>query len=212
MRLVWLFLGLTLLVLIPFFIWGSALETVFSQAGTVDWLNAYGSWAWLAGILLLVSDLVLPVPGTVIMSALGYMYGTVAGGLLSALGSFLAGAMAYLLCRSFGTGAAMRILGERDFERGHRIFEHLGGWIVALSRWLPVLPEVTACMAGLTRMPARLFFLALACGSLPVGFAFALIGHMGVNHPLIAVGLSALVPALLWLVVRPLVFHRLRLD
>jgi uncharacterized membrane protein YdjX (TVP38/TMEM64 family) len=212
MRLVWLFLGLALLVLIPFFIWGSALETAFSQTGAVAWLNEYGGWAWLAGILLLMSDLVLPIPGTVIMSALGYLYGTIAGGPLSALGSFLAGALAYLLCRSFGTGIARRILGERDFERGHRIFEHLGGWIVALSRWLPVLPEVTACMAGLTRMPAGLFFLALACGSLPVGFAFALIGHTGVDHPLLAIGLSALVPALLWFIIRPFVFRRLRLD
>ncbi len=212
MRLVWLFLGLALLVLIPFFIWGSALESAFTQTGTVMWLNEYGSWAWLAGILLLMSDLVLPIPGTVIMSSLGYVYGIFWGGLLSGLGSFLAGSLAYLLCRSFGTGAARRILGERDFERGHRIFEHLGGWIVALSRWLPVLPEITTCMAGLTRMPAGLFFISLACGSLPVGFAFALIGHTGVEHPYIAIGLSALVPALLWLVARPLVFRRLRLD
>lgn len=212
MRLVWLFLGLALLVLIPFIIWGSALETAFSQTGTVEWLREFGNWAWLAGILLLITDLVLPIPGTVIMSSLGYVYGIFAGGLLSATGSFLAGSLAYLLCRSFGTGVALRILGERDYQRGHRLFEHMGGWIVALSRWLPVLPEVTTCMAGLTRMPAGLFFAALACGSLPVGFAFALIGHTGVEYPYIAIGLSALVPALLWLVARPLVFRRLRLD
>lgn len=212
MRLVWLFLGLSLLVLIPFLIWGTQLETLFSQAGTVSWLRGYGSWAWLAGIALLVSDLLLPIPGTVVMSALGYAYGAVAGGLFSALGTFLAGTVGYVFCRFLGTGAALKILGAKDYERGHRLFEHMGGWIVALSRWLPVLPEVTSCMAGLIQMPARVFFFALACGSLPVGFAFALIGATGVAHPLLAVALSALVPAVLWFVIQPLVLRRLKLD
>jgi uncharacterized membrane protein YdjX (TVP38/TMEM64 family) len=70
---------------------------------------------------------------------------------------------------------------------------------------LPILPEVIACMAGLTRMRLSHFSLAMACGCLPMGFTFAIIGHSGVDHPGLALALSAAVPPLLWLLVRPII-------
>ena len=99
----------------------------------------------------------------------------------------------------------MRLLGRRDLERGEWLFARIGGWAVALSRWLPLLPEVVACMAGLTRMPARTFFVALACGSVPLGFAFAAIGHAGAERPALTLALSAGLPLVLWLAARPFV-------
>ncbi len=201
MRLFWLFLGLAVLFLIPFLIWGGSLEESFSQGGAVSWLQHYDRWAWAAGVLLLMSDLFLPIPGTVIMSALGFVYGTFVGGLIAFAGSFLSGAFSYGLCRLLGRNAARRLLGEKDLARGERLFSNVGGWIVALSRWLPLLPEVVACMAGLTRMPAGVFLFALACGSLPLSFTFAAVGQAGALHPTMALLLSALLPAVLWLVV-----------
>lgn len=203
MRFLLLFAGLALLALVPFVLWGDALAAFFTAEGTVAWLHDRGAWAWAAGMGLLVLDLVLPLPGTVILSALGYVYGTVAGGLIGAAGSFLSGTVAYGLCRWLGHGAALRLVGARDLARGERLFERAGGWIVALSRWLPILPEVVACLAGLTRMPAARFFVALACGALPLGFTFAAIGAQGVERPALAVVLSAVVPALLFLAARP---------
>ncbi len=203
MRLLWIFLGLVVLILIPFAIWGDALEAMFTPTGAADWLGRYGGWAWAAGMALLVADLALPIPGTAIMSALGYVYGPLIGGLLSAGGSFVSGALGYGLCRLLGRGAAVRLLGQRDLERSERLFANVGGWLVVLSRWLPVFPEAIACMAGLTRMPPPAFFLALACGSLPLGFTFAAVGSIGVENPALALLLSAALPPLLWLMVRP---------
>ena len=57
-----------------------------------------------------------------------------------------------------------------------------GGWVVALSRALPILPEVISCTAGLVRMPFRKFTVALACGSAPMGFLFAAIGRAVGDH------------------------------
>ena len=108
--------------------------------------------------------------------------------MVGALGSFLSGTLGYGLCRAVGRPATVRLLGEPELAKGERLFARVGGWLVVLSRWLPIFPEVIACMAGLTRMPARIFFLALACGSAP---------------PLLAITLSALVPPLLWLLVQP---------
>ena len=205
MRLFWIFLLLAGLVLVPFAIWGEDFDALFSREAAVGWLRSYGKWGWLAGIGLLMSDIVLPVPGTAVISALGYVYGIWIGGLLGAAGSMLSGLLAYGLCRRLGHRAAAFIAGEHDLEIGERLFRGpAGGFIVALSRWLPVMPEVVSCLAGLARMPFGRFCAALGCGSLPLGFGFAAIGAAGHGSPALAVGLSAVIPAILWIVVKPL--------
>jgi uncharacterized membrane protein YdjX (TVP38/TMEM64 family) len=210
MRLLGIFIGLALLLLVPFFIWGEELAQSFSFQGSVEWLRQQGKFAWLAGLLLLISDLFLPIPATAVMAALGLIYGPFLGGLISAFGSFLSGLIAYGLCRLIGQRAALRIVGETDLKRGAELFTRLGGWLVAVSRWLPLFPEVIACMAGLTRMPLRLFAAALLCGSVPLGFTYAAIGHAGIEHPALALVLSAVVPAGLWLLAQHWVKRSMR--
>lgn len=210
MRLLFLFLGLAVLVLLSFFIWGDRFMGFFSEQGTITWLSGYGNWAWAVAILLLMADLLLPLPATIVMAGLGYVYGPIAGGLISAAGSFMAGATGYWLCRLLGERTALQLLGEKDYAYGKKLSRNVGGWIIVLSRWLPVLPEVMACMAGLTRMPVRYFHVALLCGSLPLGFAYAYVGYTGVEHPTLAIGLSVGIPPLIWWAIKP--FFRARLK
>jgi uncharacterized membrane protein YdjX (TVP38/TMEM64 family) len=186
-------------IIVPFMIWGARFDAVFSLEGARAWMESYGDWAWAAGIVLLIADIVLPVPSTVVMSALGWMYGWWIGGLICAAGSMLSGMIAYAACRWIGRGAARWIAGEDGLRRGEEVFEKRGGWLVALSRWMPVLPEAVACLAGLSRMRWRVFLPALACGSVPTGFVFAAIGHMGQKDPVWAIILSCVVPVMLWL-------------
>ena len=202
MRLLIIFLVLAAIVLAIFFVWGDSLMTTFSQEGTIGWLGQYGDWAWIAAIVLLMADLLLPLPATLVMSALGYIYGPVIGGLISAAGSLMAGSLGYWLCRSLGEKAAIRLLGAKDYAHGKNLSNDIGGWVVVLSRWLPVFPEVISCMAGLTRMRARYFHVALLCGSLPLGFTYAFVGSTGISHPAVAIGLSAGLPPLIWMMVR----------
>ncbi len=204
MRLLFLFLGLAAIVLTTFFIWGDRFTDIFSQTGTVNWLAQYGNWAWAVAIVLLMADLLLPLPATIIIAALGYIYGPIAGGLISVAGSFMAGSLGYWLCRTMGEKTAIALLGRKDYQRGKRMSGKVGGWIVAISRWLPVFPEVISCMAGLTRMPAGYFHAALLCGTIPFGFIYAYVGYTGVEDPLLAIVLSAGLPPIIWFAIRPL--------
>ena len=208
LRLLFVFAGLALLVVVPFLIWGGDFERVLSAEAAAARLQGFGAWAWAAGIALIVADLFLPVPATAVMSALGSIYGAVIGGLIAGGGSVLAGVTGYLLCRALGRSMAARILGAEGLVAGERLFRNSGAWLVVLSRWLPVFPEVVACMAGLTRMPPATFLVALACGSMPLGFAFAAVGGAGLMHPGLALAVSAAAPPLLWLLLRP-AFERL---
>jgi uncharacterized membrane protein YdjX (TVP38/TMEM64 family) len=205
MRLLWTALGLAIFLLIPFLIWGDQFEGWFTGDAAIQWVQSWGAWGWAAVLVLLSADLVLPLPATGVMSAAGYLYGTLIGGTISAIGSFLSGMLAYGLCRSFGQGLAERLAGKEDLVRGEALFRRRGAWIVALSRWLPLLPEVIACLAGVTRMPLRTFMVALACGSIPMGYVYAAIGAAGQSNPALAISLSIIVPAILYAAVHPLI-------
>jgi uncharacterized membrane protein YdjX (TVP38/TMEM64 family) len=191
-----------LAILVPFWIWGDRIDSIFSFKGSREWLESFGWWAWSAGVVLLVADVALPIPSTVVMSALGWLYGWFWGGVISVVGSVLSGCAAYGLSRYMGRSVAVRIAGEAGLNKAELWFKEGGGWLVAYSRWMPVFPEAVACLAGLGKMPWRRFLTALLCGSLPLGFAFAAIGQLGHESPLPAIVLSALLPVGMWWVAR----------
>lgn len=198
MRLILLTLALCVFFLLGWWAFGEGLEEAWDVEALAERFRAARGWAWLAGIALLVADLLLPIPGTIVMSALGAVYGVWLGGFIAAAGSMLSGMFGYGVGRFLNEGTAKRWLGESDFEKGKSLFRRGGAWVVAMSRALPILPEVLACMAGLLRMPFGKFCLALACGSVPMGFLFAWIGALGSDYPGWGFGFSLGVPAVLW--------------
>lgn len=198
MRLVWLMLAIAAFFLLCWAFFGQGLEEAWNVEKLAGHFENAKGWAWLLGIVLLMADILFPIPGTVVMSALGVVYGFWIGGLLSSIGAMFAGMMGYGVGRFFDEKFARRWLGERDFEKGKSLFERSGAWVVAMSRALPILPEVIACMAGLLRMPFGKFVIALACGSVPMGFLFAWIGAIGREQPAWGFAFSIGVPAVLW--------------
>ena len=208
MRLLVTAIALVVAFCLSFVLWGGSFTAWFTGEAALAWIRGWGAWGGLAVIVLLMADLVLPIPATAVMSAAGYLYGPLVGGAFSAAGSFAAGMAGYGLCRGCGRGVAVRLVGEKELAEHATLFQRSGPWLVAASRWLPLLPEVVSCLAGLTRMPLRVFAPALACGAVPMGFVFAAIGASGQENPGLALGLSVVIPPVLWLAVRPLLRRR----
>lgn len=98
-----------------------------------DRLRQFGGRARLAGIELIVADLVVPVPSTAVIAGLGMIYGPLLGGLIGGLGSPLAGVVAYGGCAVVGPRVARRSVGEADPNVLRRFFERYGLWAVARS-------------------------------------------------------------------------------
>ena len=203
-----IFLVLAALVLIPFLVLGGKFMALFEGESARKFLLDCGAWGWAVVIGLLIGDLFLPIPATGVMSAAGYVYGPWIGGLISVTGSFLSGMLAFALCRRLGHRAARWLAGEKGLAENEAVFRRSGPWLIALSRWLPILPEVIACLAGLTRMRTRVFVVALLCGTVPMGFCYAAVGALFTNEPAWALGLSVTLPVVLWLAVRPLMRTR----
>jgi len=201
-RLLVLFVVLALIVVIPFALFGEATERLWSADALVATAEGARAYAWTIVIALLVVDLLLPVPNTAVIAAAGILYGPVLGGLIAIAGLFLSGLAGYVIAWRYGRPVARWLIGEAGLEEGERLFARSGGWLVICSRWLPILPEVVSCMAGLSRMPLSRFALALLCGITPLAFAFAAAGYYGADRPLATLIVAALVPLPVWYVIR----------
>jgi uncharacterized membrane protein YdjX (TVP38/TMEM64 family) len=158
-------------------------------------LRQYDRWAWAGGVALIWADIVLPVPQASVITALGIIYGTVAGGLLGSLALVTGGLLGYTLMQTAARRLVVRVVGERSMERMHRLFERSGPWAIVLSRSLPYsIPEALVCVAGLAGMPFGAFLAALTLGSMPVAFVYAAIGAGWGEEPIVALAVSYVLP------------------
>jgi uncharacterized membrane protein YdjX (TVP38/TMEM64 family) len=184
-------------VLLPFALWGDALE----QAAP-GWLQAQDGRAWLAtiGIALLVIDVLLPVPSSVIAVALCWSLGPVAGGAAVAVGAFLAFVAGYGLGRLLPEPRLRRWIGPALWDRVRGGADRSTGWWIVLARPLPVLAELSAVLAGVWRLPMRRAFAQAALASIAMGALYGGSAWLGARAPgaaTLALALLAL-PAAFW--------------
>lgn len=161
-------------------------------------LRNYESWAWALGIALIWADLVLPIPQTAVIAALGIVYGSLIGGLLGSLGLITGGLLGYGLMLTAARRFAQRLAGPRALQKMESLFDRGGAWAIILTRSLPYsVPEAMVFLAGLVGMPMRKFTAALTIGSVPTAFAFAAIGAGWADQPILALTVSYVLPILL---------------
>ena len=118
---------LACLILAGFIIWGAQVEMLAADYQT--YMEGAKRWAWIGAIGLLISDLVLPVPGTVLLTGLGAVYGTVIGGLVGLTGYFLSALLAYVLAKQCGKDLVLKIASEDEIQQAHDSFNRWGGLV-----------------------------------------------------------------------------------
>ena len=196
MRLFLLVLAIMIALMVPELIIADRFEVMLNGERALAFMRAQGPWAGVVGAGLIVADLVFPVPTPAVMAALGLIYGPVIGGAIASAGSFCAATAGYGVCRAIGPRAASWIAGENEIRRVTGFFERFGLWAIAFSRWLPAIPELLACLAGLTRMSFARFTIGNSIGSMAVGFAYAYFGSRGEDSPGAALAAAAILPYL----------------
>jgi uncharacterized membrane protein YdjX (TVP38/TMEM64 family) len=199
MRLLLVCIAFFIIFIGSYLIWGDFFEQLLGGDQAIHYLQSFGPWAWIAAIALMLTDVILPIPATAVLATLGIIYGPILGGIIGSIGMYAAGTAAYLMCRLLGENTTRKLLGERGYKKSNEFFARAGGWTVALSRWMIILPEMISCLAGMTRMPAKLYFTSLAAGVIPMAFTYAAIGaHFGAERPMLSLTISAAIPVALW--------------
>ena len=174
------------------------IPTAQDANAAVFMLREYDSWAWALGIALIWADVVLPVPQTAVIAALGIIYGTLLGGLLGSVGLITGGLLGYGLMLTSARRLAKHIVGPRSLQKTERLFDRGGDWAIVLTRSLPYsVPEAMVFLAGLAGMPMPKFTAALTIGSVPTAFAFAAIGAGWADQPILALVMSYVLPIIL---------------
>jgi uncharacterized membrane protein YdjX (TVP38/TMEM64 family) len=192
---------------VPLFALGATarLATLDDAEASTDLLSYLDTWAWAVGILLILADLVLPIPQASVITALGAIYGIALGTLIGTVGLILNGVAGYLLMLTPLRRVIERVIGGRSPGAIAELSDRAGPWGLALSRGLPYsIPEAMVCLAGLARMPVRTFLVSLGSGSISTALLYAGIGAGWARDPLLALAISyllpiALLPAVLYL-------------
>jgi uncharacterized membrane protein YdjX (TVP38/TMEM64 family) len=151
--------------------------------------------------LLLFSDLFIAVPTLTITILSGYFLGFPYGSLSAILGLYMAGISGYLLTRRFGEKILFKIIKNEEKRKDSiESFHKYGFLMILMSRASPILPEVSACMAGITGMPLQKFILAWTINSVPFALIASYSGSISsLSNPKPAIYAAISIYAVLWI-------------
>jgi membrane protein DedA with SNARE-associated domain len=145
-----------------------------------DWIFAVIDQLGPVGVGLLIAfeTLVPPIPSELILPLAGFRaragamhpvlvwlsatVGAVAGSLVL---YWLGARLGYERLHRLAGRRWFLLTGQRDLERGRRLFQRHGAWFVALSRCVPVLRSLVSIPAGIERMRLSKFVLLTTAGS-----------------------------------------------
>lgn len=186
---------------------------VFLLVGALSVPVLHDPTRWLAhgtavdaiiGTSLLVADVVLPMPASLIMFMHGTLFGVAGGTALSIAGSVGATMLGYGLGRWTGPSALRASCSPAERERAHRFVHRWGALAVAASRPVPLLAETVAVAAGASSLGVARTIGSATLGSVPAAALYAAAGAASLDAPngLAVLAIVLALAAVLWLVGR----------
>ena len=174
MRRYWVFVTALVVALLVVFTVVEALE-IDLLVDPSPWMGTASMAAAAVGVGLLLVDVLVPVPSSLVMIAHGSLFGIWLGAALSLVGMVGAGLFGFGLGRR-GAERLGRAITAEEQARADRLL-HRWGWLaIALTRAVPILAETTVILAGTSRVRWPVAVAAIVVGSIPVAVAFAAIG------------------------------------
>ena len=160
--------------LVGFAAWAGSLEEWLAL-----WRENPPSPLLLAGILvlLLASDILLPIPSGPLITLAGAQLGGVFAAAAAWLGLMLGGVAAFGLAKRYGRPFAERIASPEDIEALRHVAKQHDVWLLLITRPLPVVAEATVLLLGLLRTGWPRLLGSLGVGNGVVAVVFALLGE-----------------------------------
>ena len=151
-------------------------------------------------ILLLFTDLFVAVPTLTITLLSGYFLGFPVGAATAFVGMSAAALTGYALSWRWGEkGIDLLIKDHQQKAELNLEFSRSGPVMIALSRAAPMIPEITACMAGATRMALWRYVLFFTISTLPYALIAAYAGSVStIEDPKPAILACLFLYAVLW--------------
>lgn len=133
---------------------------------------------WLAAALslgLLVADVLLPIPSSLVMIINGSIFGVTLGALISLLGSVGAMCVGFAIGRR-GSRLFERLVTPDERKRFDPLVRRWGALLIIMTRPIPLMSETVAVLAGASPIGFKRALLAAFAGALPAAILYALAG------------------------------------
>jgi uncharacterized membrane protein YdjX (TVP38/TMEM64 family) len=189
-------------ILVPFFLFGESLETWIGEFIKSAKSRPLTAACVLAG--LLVSDILLPIPSSIVSMAAGYVLGLAGGTLTSLIGMTVSCVIGFWLGRVLEGSVVRPMVGEGELKRLEELSHRFGDWIIVICRPVPVLAEASVLFAGMSGMSVRHFLVLSTLANLGISTVYAAVGAYSadVNSFFIAFGGSVIIPAVAMFLMR----------
>lgn len=196
-------------------------DLVFGLSGIVEtYIQQNLSTSILAAfsiIFLLVADILIPVPASIVMMTSGILFGPLLGGIIVLTGALTGAMLNFQISRSIGREKVKQWLGHEEYAHVAAIMQRYGAVIVILTRMIPLAMESVSAIAGISTMTLRKFFVGNVIGFVPTVFFYSYTGYRYQNEPqniLLILFVGFFIPLLIWLLLvrmtRVSVFRRSR--
>lgn len=152
-------------------------------------------------IVLLFADLFIAVPTMTVIILAGYFLGFQSAALFAFIGLACAAFTGYLISRLWGEKLLRKISkDQQQIEEMQSTFSQHGVLLLILSRAMPILPEVSACLAGASKMPLPRFIIGWGLGSIPYLLIVSYAGSISsIDNPMPAIYTAMGISGTLWM-------------
>jgi uncharacterized membrane protein YdjX (TVP38/TMEM64 family) len=194
-----LILATVLLVpIVPFFLAGGRIDDYLAPYHPVNGVDTPLSIPAALIVGLLATDIVLPVPSSLVSTLAGQQFGALVGTLVVWLGMSLGAIAAFGLARAFGRPLARRFARQEELQSMDHLISRYGIAVLAVTRALPVLAEASVLLVGVHKLPWRRFLEIVLLCNLGIASAYAAFGNYAADHHWLpaALGVSVAVPLL----------------
>lgn len=174
----------------PFLAFSSQLEPWIVQQVEGPSLSERPLYFGLAVAFLLIADILLPIPSSLVCTLAGSVLGSFAGTLVCWVGLNLSALFGYFLARWFGQPFVNRFSDEAKVAEAERMVNRFGTWGLALCRALPVLAEASVLFVGLYNMSFRRFWPPVVAANLGIAISFCVLGDIAKDQEWLAIALA----------------------
>lgn len=171
---------------------------IFGEMDGIKWIDGSTGWiSFLYGIVLLTSDIVLPLPSSLIAVFLGAKLGLILGGLSIFIGLMTGSWIGYMMGRSVGRKLLDRMISQRGQELYARLENRMSYWAIAVCRSVPMLAEASVIAAGVAQLDIRKTLPMLMISNFGLAVLYSGFGYYGgqQSSPLLLFAGGILVPA-----------------
>jgi uncharacterized membrane protein YdjX (TVP38/TMEM64 family) len=159
-------------------------------------------------VLLLIADVIIPIPASIVTVASGMLFGGFLGGLIVLVGSLTGSIINFQISRSLGQTRVKRWLGDSEYNNLSSIMKKTGAYMVILTRAVPLAMESVSSISGVSDIKLREFILLNIVGFVPSVFFYSYAGAIFESEPwnLVAVlFIGFFVPLIIWFLLLKLI-------